>query len=1279
VLRRLGEATSASRVYIFENYAGEDGELWATQRYEWVAVGVSAQFDNTLLKALPYKAAGFGRWVEMLGRGDLVHGHVRDLPESEQPELRHEAILSIAIVPVFVEGRWWGFIGFDECLAEREWSAAEISALGAAAGTLGAALRRKQVDNRLRQSEERYRAVVEQATDGIFLLDVDTRNILESNPAFRRMFGYSAEELRGVGIYDLVAHPREDVDAAIRRTLEERSRLIGERKYRRKDGTILDADIGVSVISYGGREAICTIVRDITERKQVEERVRASAAELRAVFGAMHDLVFVLDREGRYLKIAPTETSLLYKPPTELIGKTLHELLPIEQADWFLGHVRRALDSGQRVEFEYDLQINTRQVRFEATVSPMMEGSVVIVARDITERKRAEEEIKESQRALATLMSNLPGMAYRCRNAPDWTMELVSEGSYELTGYPPTDLLSNLSISYGDLIHPEERQTVRRAVQAALEERRPFQVTYRITHASGQTRWVWEQGRGIFSEEGELLAIEGFITDVTERRHAEEALRESEERFRSAFESAAVGMAIVKLDDGRWLEVNRPLCEMLGYSENELLGMTFGDVTYPEDLEADLQQTSRLLSGEIGSFQMEKRYIHSDGHTVWALLSASLVRGADGEPLYGIAQIEDITARKQAEESLARSEGRLRTIVETEPECVKVLGMDGSLLEMNSAGLSMIEADSLDQVRGKTVYEYITPEHRPDFVALTERVLGGSSGTLEFELLGLKGTRRWLETHAVPLRYAQDEIAGLLAVTRDITERKQAEQALKQSEELYRTVIEQATENIFLVDVESRTIVESNAAFQEALGYSEEELHRMKLYDVVAADRESVDENIRRILLQNNPFVGERNYRRKDGSLLQVEVSASLILRNGRQTMCAVAHDITERAQAQRLLEERLSALSSLGVRLALEAPVQDTLDAMTQSIVNASTAVACSVALSDAPDGSLSIEGSYGLPEEFVAGIEAVWRKGVVRSPTMEAVHALRPTLASHKRQRMLESPVYEPVHDSIREVEWDTVFIVPLVSRGRSLGAINFAYLPGQEPGKDERTFLTAVADQAAIAIENSRLLAEARGKAALEERQRLARELHDSVSQALYGIALGTKTARAMLGQEPAQLEEPLDYVLSLTEAGMAEMRALIFELRPESLEEEGLVAALQKQAASLRARHRIEVEADVCEEPEASMEVKEAIYRIAQEALHNTVKHSHASKVRIKMECDPEMVTFETRDNGTGFDTTGDFPGHLGLRSMRERVRGLGGTLQLDTVLGKGTTICVRVPT
>src|SRR5437016_3106657 len=159
---------------------------------------------------------------------------------------------------------------------------------------------------------------------------------------------------------------------------------------------------------------------------------------------------------------------------------------------------------------------------------------------------------------------------------------------------------------------------------------------------------------------------------------------------------------------------------------------------------------------------------------------------------------------------------------------------------------------------------------------------------------------------------------------------------------------------------------------------------------------------------------------------------------------------------------------------------------------------------------------------------------------------------------------------------------------------------------------------------------------------------------------GIALGLRTARIQVDRDPLKLPEWLDYLLSLAEAALAEMRALIFELRPESLEREGLVAALAKQGAALQARHDIVVQADLCEEPALPLKAKQELYRIAQEALHNTVKHAHASKVDLVLHRTANAVFLEVRDDGVGFDPLGSFPGHLGLRSMQERVSNLGGT-------------------
>src|SRR2546429_2469484 len=167
-------------------------------------------------------------------------------------------------------------------------------------------------------------------------------------------------------------------------------------------------------------------------------------------------------------------------------------------------------------------------------------------------------------------------------------------------------------------------------------------------------------------------------------------------------------------------------------------------------------------------------------------------------------------------------------------------------------------------------------------------------------------------------------------------------------------------------------------------------------------------------------------------------------------------------------------------------------------------------------------------------------------------------------------------------------------------------------------------------------TRLLYEqAQDLAALQERQRLARELHDSVSQALYGISLGAHTAREAIEGNPGEAAAPLEYVITLAEAGLAEMRALIFELRPESMAIEGLTAALMKQVTVLRTRYQLTVEVQLDEEPQLALERKQVLYRIAQEALHNIVKHAYADIVHLRLERQEEELILEVRDNGKGF--------------------------------------------
>ena len=224
---------------------------------------------------------------------------------------------------------------------------------------------------------------------------------------------------------------------------------------------------------------------------------------------------------------------------------------------------------------------------------------------------------------------------------------------------------------------------------------------------------------------------------------------------------------------------------------------------------------------------------------------------------------------------------------------------------------------------------------------------------------------------------------------------------------------------------------------------------------------------------------------------------------------------------------------------------------------------------------------------------------------------------------------------------------------------------------PTSYDRLLVRVGANQLAIALQGAELRA-------VQERQRLARDLHDSVSQALYAIVLDIATAQHIGAADPARVEAILLDAHGLAEAGLAEMRALIFELRPEFLGQEGLVAALQRQVAAVRARHHLSITVDAGDEPDAAPAIKEALYRVGQEALNNIAKHAGATSVVITLTPSPDELALRVRDDGRGFDTTDSFPGHLGLRSMRERAASVGGVIEISSAPGEGTEVTMRIP-
>jgi PAS domain S-box-containing protein len=413
---------------------------------------------------------------------------------------------------------------------------------------------------------------------------------------------------------------------------------------------------------------------------------------------------------------------------------------------------------------------------------------------------------------------------------------------------------------------------------------------------------------------------------------------------------------------------------------------------------------------------------------------------------------------------------------------------------------------------------------------------------------------------------------------------------------------------------------------------------------------------------------------RPDGAVCAVECTARPARIGARGRLVVVVRDVTEARQHAR----QAQALADIAASLTVDQPVAAMLDRVAAAAVETTAAVACPVMLVDSATLALRLVSAHGLPPGYAAVFEAGWATERGDSAGVRALTARQPRIVRHLRRDALANPAYAALHPFLADWRWETLAMVPLVYREQSLGLLN-AYLPADaEPAAADMAFLQALADQAAVAIANGQLYAAARETAALQERQRLARELHDSVSQALFGIALGAGAARRRLELDPAKVGESLDYVLSLTEVALTEMRALIFELRPETLEKEGLVAALTRHAAATQARHEIPVETALGAEPDVPLATKEALYRIAQEAMHNAAKYARGTRIDLILEHGADQLLLEVRDDGIGFDATQDFVGHLGLHSMRERMAALGGTTDVTSTLGVGTCIRAAVP-
>jgi PAS domain S-box-containing protein len=397
---------------------------------------------------------------------------------------------------------------------------------------------RKHAEEALRESEEHFRSIFENAPIGIFH-SLPEGKIIDINPAYARMLGYdSVEEITEAvnrhGVAETIYVTPERRPQLVREVTESGNWQTYENLYRRKDGSTLYGLLSFRsyINSASGRRELEGFVVDISGNRVAEEALRQSEIRFREQYQNNPLAIFTWQhRDGDFVLIGCNKAAEV------LTGGRADEYFGMRASDLYKS--RPELVSAVRQCFSEQTGISKEILSehflpgkfIHSTASFVPPDLILVHMEDITERRQVEKALADNRRMLETLMHNLPGMVYRCRNDPDWTMEFVSGGCRDLTGYDPGDLIDNRILSYGALIVPEDRQHVYEVVQKGIEDRQPFQIEYRITDKTGVTRWVWEQGRGIFDSRYELVALEGYIADNSEHKRAAETLRQANRNF----------------------------------------------------------------------------------------------------------------------------------------------------------------------------------------------------------------------------------------------------------------------------------------------------------------------------------------------------------------------------------------------------------------------------------------------------------------------------------------------------------------------------------------------------------------------------------------------------------------------------------------------------------------------------------------------------------------------------------------------------------------------------
>ena len=517
------------------------------------------------------------------------------------------------------------------------------------------------------------------------------------------------------------------------------------------------------------------------------------------------------------------------------------------------------------------------------------------------EAQRAEEQLRQLATRHEAILSKIPDIIMEVDTSKVYTW--ANPAGYEFFG---SDVIGKEASFYSE----GEQETYAQVQPLFNGDPNLFYVESWQRRRDGQRQLLAWWCRALKDAQGRVTGALSTARDITDLHRTEQAIRDSEERYRAIMEQSPDGIFLEDIDRRCLLEANVACQRMLGYSPQEITGLSIYDIVAADrdDMDRKLQE---ILTAH-DSFTHERQYRRKDGSLLDVWLNSKVI--SFGGKKVNCTLVRDLTARKRAEKALRESEVRYRTLVKDFRDTIYISTPEGKFLDINQAGLNLF-GYSYEEIMNLNVRDlYVNPAERSLFVAEMEQK--GYARDYELRFRTKDGRVMDCLLTAVLYRDEYGNPSQYRGIVHDISERKRTEEVLRESEERYRAVMEQSADGIYLVDVETKRLLEANPAFAQMLAYTTEEIVELSVYDFVAADRRDIDQRFQNILSMEGSVASERQYRRKDGALLDVWVSVNVISYRGRKVMCTIARDITERKRAgeerEKLIGELTEALNNI-------------------------------------------------------------------------------------------------------------------------------------------------------------------------------------------------------------------------------------------------------------------------------------------------------------------------------------------------------------------------------